>query len=148
MSGGFFRGTSADQDTRFSNKQAKLLKSQKFHPELDQLVDMTKVKMDVIRPWIANRATEFLGFEDEVLINFINELLEGKVVDGKQIQIQLTGFMEKNTGKFMKELWSLLTSAQKNASGIPQQFLDAKAEETRKKKFIVTSLSWWRAGRN
>lgn len=40
---------------------------------------MTKVKMDVIRPWIANRATEFLGFEDEVLINFINELLEGKV---------------------------------------------------------------------
>jgi serine/arginine repetitive matrix protein 1 len=60
------------------------------------------------------------------------------VVDGKQIQIQLTGFMEKNTGKFMKELWSLLTSAQKNASGIPQQFLDAKAEETRKKKVIPT----------
>jgi len=142
MSGGFFRGTSADQDTRFSNKQAKLLKSQKFHPELDQLVDMTKVKMDVIRPWIANRATEFLGFEDEVLINFINELLEGKVVDGKQIQIQLTGFMEKNTGKFMKELWSLLTSAQKNASGIPQQFLDAKAEETRKKKAETDRINY------
>eukprot|EP00262_Sarcandra_glabra_P018065 TRINITY_DN6397_c0_g1_i1.p1 TRINITY_DN6397_c0_g1~~TRINITY_DN6397_c0_g1_i1.p1 ORF type:complete len:894 (-),score=198.38 TRINITY_DN6397_c0_g1_i1:396-3077(-) len=134
MSGGFFRGTSADQDTRFSNKQAKLLKSQKFPPELDQLVDMMKVKMDVIRPWIAHRVTELLGFEDEVLINFIYGLLDGKVVDGKQIQIQLTGFMEKNTGKFMKELWSLLLSAQKNASGVPQQFLDAKEEETRKKK--------------
>jgi serine/arginine repetitive matrix protein 1 len=41
---------------------------------------MTKVKMDVIRPWIANRVTELLGFEDEVLINFINSLLEKKVI--------------------------------------------------------------------
>ncbi|XP_072996617.1 uncharacterized protein [Typha latifolia] len=134
MSGGFFRGTSADQDTRFSNKQAKLLKTQKFAAELDHLVDMTKVKIDVIRPWIATRSTELLGFEDEVLINFVYGLLDGKEVDGKQIQIQLTGFMEKNTGKFMKELWSLLLSAQKNASGVPQQFLDAKEQETLKRK--------------
>eukprot|EP00249_Psilotum_nudum_P022108 c28376_g1_i2 orf=564-2882(-) len=134
MSGGFFRGTSAEQDTRFSNKMEKLLKTQKFAPELDQLVDMSKVKIDVIRPWIAKRVTELLGFEDEVLINFIYGLLEGKVVDGKHIQIQLTGFMEKNTGKFMRELWSLLTSAQNNISGVPQQLLDAKAEEARKKK--------------
>ncbi|XP_019053952.1 PREDICTED: serine/arginine repetitive matrix protein 1-like [Nelumbo nucifera] len=134
MSGGFFRGTSADQDTRFSNKQAKLLKTQKFAPELDHLVDMTKVKMDVIRPWIANRVTKLLGFEDEVLINLIYGLLDGKDVNGKEVQIHLTGFMEKNTGKFMKELWTLLLSAQKNASGVPQQFLDAKEEETRKKK--------------
>lgn len=55
-------------------------------------------------------------------------------VNGKEVQIQITGFMEKNTGKFMKELWSLLLSAQKNASGVPQQFLDAKEEELRKKK--------------
>ncbi|PIA60428.1 hypothetical protein AQUCO_00300141v1 [Aquilegia coerulea] len=134
MSGGFFRGTSADQDTRFSNKQAKLLKSQKFAPELDQLVDGTKVKMDVIKPWIATRVTELLGFEDEVLIGFIYELLEKKDVNGKEVQIQITGFMEKNTGKFMRELWGLLLSAQKNASGVPQQFLDAKEEEIRKKK--------------
>lgn len=134
MSGGFFRGTTADQDTRFSNKHAKLLKSQKFPPELENLVDMTKVKMDVMRPWIAHRVTELLGFEDEVLINFIYGLLEEKVVNGKEIQISLTGFMEKNTGKFMKELWTHLLSAQQNASGVPQQFLDAKEEETRKKQ--------------
>lgn len=134
MSGGFFRGTSADQDTRFSNKQAKLMKSQKFPAELDHLVDMTKVKADVIKPWIAHRVTELLGFEDEVLINFIYGLLDGKEVNGKLVQISLTGFMEKNTGKFMKELWTLLLSAQQNASGVPQQFLDAKEEETRIKK--------------
>ncbi|KAK3003085.1 hypothetical protein RJ639_019085 [Escallonia herrerae] len=128
------KGTSADQDTRFSNKQAKLMKSQKFAPELEHLVDMTKVKMDVMRPWIAHRVTEILGFEDEVLINFIYGLLEGKEVNGKQIQISITGFMEKNTGRFMKELWTHLLSAQTNTSGVPQQFLDAKEEETRKKK--------------
>lgn len=61
-------------------------------------------------------------------------------VDGKQIQIQLTGFMEKNTAKFMRELWGLLLSAQQNASGVPQQFLDAKAEEIIKKK-VCTPLS-------
>ncbi|KAL9228705.1 hypothetical protein vseg_004256 [Gypsophila vaccaria] len=137
MSGGFFRGTSADQDTRFSNKHIKLLKSQKFPPELEHLVDPKKVKMDVVKPWIAKRVTEFLGgFEDEVLINFIYGLLDGngKEINGKEVQIQLTGFMEKNTSKFMKELWALLLSAQNNASGVPQQFLDAKEEETKKKK--------------
>lgn len=61
-------------------------------------------------------------------------LLVMQGVDGKQIQIQLTGFLEKNTGKFMKELWGLLLSAQDNASGVPQQFLDAKQEEMRKRK--------------
>ncbi|CAK7331442.1 unnamed protein product [Dovyalis caffra] len=141
MSGGFFRGTSADQDTRFSNKQAKLLKSQKFAPELEHLVDTRKVKMDVIRPWIATRVTELLGFEDEVLINFIYGLLDGKEVNGKEVQISLTGFMEKNTGKFMKELWTLLLSAQKNESGVPQQFLDAKEEETRKKQAEVDRIA-------
>uniref|UniRef100_A0A6N2MKX2 PWI domain-containing protein n=3 Tax=Salix TaxID=40685 RepID=A0A6N2MKX2_SALVM len=141
MSGGFFRGTSADQDTRFSNKQAKLMKSQKFAPELDHLVDTRKVKMDVIKPWIANRVTELLGFEDEVLINFIYGLLDGKEVNGKEVQISLTGFMEKNTGKFMKELWTLLLSAGKNESGVPQQFLDAKEEETRKKQAEVDRIA-------
>lgn len=127
-------------------------------------VEMAKVKIDVIKPWIATRVTELLGFEDEVLINFIYGLLDVKVLippllkqklasrvfvhshrliraasvwqeaDGKHLQIQLTGFMEKNTGRFMKELWGLLTSAQNNQSGVPQQFLDAKAEEAKKKK--------------
>lgn len=64
-----------------------------------------------------------------------------QVVNGKEIQISLTGFMEKNTGKFMKELWTHLLSAQNNASGVPQQFLDAKEEETRKKQ--VTFFFFW-----
>lgn len=44
-------------------------------------IDITKVQMDAVKPWIATRVTELLGFEDEVLINFIYGLLDGKVLD-------------------------------------------------------------------
>lgn len=50
--------------------------------------------------------------------------------------------MERNTGKFMKELWLLLLSAQKNASGVPQQFLDAKEEETKRKKVSLLNFEF------
>lgn len=36
--------------------------------------------MEVMKPWITRRVTELLGFEDEVLINFINSLLDAKVI--------------------------------------------------------------------
>lgn len=35
---GFFKGTSADQDRRFSDKELKLLKSIKFPPQFDTKV--------------------------------------------------------------------------------------------------------------
>lgn len=41
----------------------------------------------------------------------------------------------------MKELWMLLLSAQKNASGVPQQFLDAKEEELLKKKVLESQYA-------
>jgi len=41
---------------------------------------MTKVNMEVIKPWVTRRVTELLGFEDEVLINFIHGLLDAKVI--------------------------------------------------------------------
>jgi hypothetical protein len=34
----FFKGTSTDQDRRFSDKETKLLKTLKFPPEFDQKV--------------------------------------------------------------------------------------------------------------
>lgn len=79
-----------------------------------------------------------LGCEGGVLVLNHVLLIFMQEVNGKEVQISLTGFMEKHTAKFMKELWTLLLSAQKNASGVPQQFLDAKEEEARKKKVLPT----------
>lgn len=60
-------------------------------------------------------------------------------MNGKEIQISITGFMEKNTGKFMKELWTLLLSAQNNSSGVPQQFIDAREAELKKSQVFLGS---------
>ncbi|RXM90935.1 Serine/arginine repetitive matrix protein 1, partial [Acipenser ruthenus] len=73
-------GTSAEQDNRFSNKQKKLLKQLKFAECLEKKVDMTKVNLEVIKPWITQRVTEILGFEDDVVIEFIFNQLEEKVI--------------------------------------------------------------------
>lgn len=40
---GFFKGTSADQDRRFSDKEIKLLKSMKFPPEFDKKVHRVRL---------------------------------------------------------------------------------------------------------
>ena len=78
---GGFRGVSAAQDARFSDKQQKLLKTMKFSKELLQSrVDMSRVNWGVMRGWIARKTEELLGFEDEVLNGYIAEQLEGHEV--------------------------------------------------------------------
>lgn len=42
-------------------------------------VEMSKVNLEVIKPWITKRVTEILGFEDDVVIDFIFNQLEVKV---------------------------------------------------------------------
>lgn len=39
-------------------------------------VDMNKVKLDTIKPWIGKRITELLGMEDDVVEEFVNNQLE------------------------------------------------------------------------
>jgi serine/arginine repetitive matrix protein 1 len=54
--------------------------------------------------------------------------------DPKKMQILLTGFLNgKNARLFMAEMWDLLLSAQESPSGIPQQFLEQKKEEIKKR---------------
>uniref|UniRef100_A0A3P8QJ13 Serine/arginine repetitive matrix protein 1 n=1 Tax=Astatotilapia calliptera TaxID=8154 RepID=A0A3P8QJ13_ASTCA len=142
MDAGFFRGTSAEQDNRFSNKQKKLLKQLKFAECLDKKVDMTKVNLEVIKPWITQRVTEILGFEDDVVIEFIFNQLEEKHPDSKMMQINLTGFLNgKNAREFMKDLWPLLLSAQENIAGIPSAFLEQKKEEIKQRQIEQEKLA-------
>ncbi|KAJ3056809.1 hypothetical protein HK097_004073 [Rhizophlyctis rosea] len=131
---GFFKGTSADQDTRFGNKQKKLLKSMNFPAIYNTKVDIKKVNLTVLKPWITEKVVKLMGFEDDVLIDYIFSLLEESDVDPRNMQIQLAGFLEFKTPEFMEALWNLLVSAQTSIGGIPQEFLDKKKEEIRKKR--------------
>lgn len=130
-----YKGISASQDSRFKNKESALLKSIKFPTHFDHKVDMKKVELDVIKPWIASRVTELLGFEDDVVLEYASGMLEeDRFPDPRKVQIQLTGFLESQTGLFMGELWTLLLSAQESPGGIPAIFVQQKKEELRLKR--------------
>lgn len=97
--------------------------------------------------WIAGKISEILGNEDDVVIELCFNLLEGSQYvsnvrsssalpltllmqpDIKKLQIFLTGFLDKDTAKFCKELWMLCLSAQANPQGVPKELLEAKKLE-------------------
>lgn len=47
----------------------------------------------------------------------------------KQLQTDLTGFLDKDAAPFCLELWKLCLSAQEDANGIPKELLEAKKLE-------------------
>uniref|UniRef100_K3WPJ3 PWI domain-containing protein n=1 Tax=Globisporangium ultimum (strain ATCC 200006 / CBS 805.95 / DAOM BR144) TaxID=431595 RepID=K3WPJ3_GLOUD len=131
-SGGFFRGTSIDQDSRYFNQNKKLLAKMSFPKCFDDKVDLKKVKLEVIHQWVTERITALLGFEDDIVVSLVINLLEPKVdekLDPRHLQISLTGFLEKDAPAFTEELWNLLLSAQAHATGIPTQLLEKKKQE-------------------
>ena len=97
---------------------------------------MSKVNLDTIKPWITTRVNQLLGIDDDVVVEFVFNLLENtQFPDPKDMQMNLTGFLNgKNARIFMQELWDLLASAQENIGGIPSIFLEQKKEEIRQKK--------------
>ena len=80
------------------------MKEIKFPKELDLKVDLARVSWPVMKEWVARRVTELLGgLEEEVLISMIHNLLtDTDDVDPRQMHMDLTPFLEKNTGLFMK----------------------------------------------
>ncbi|KAJ3260329.1 hypothetical protein HK103_000964 [Boothiomyces macroporosus] len=110
------------------------LKSQVNFPKIfSEKVDIKKVQLDAMRPWIVENVNLILGFDDDICIEFIMSLLEEEP-DPKEIQLKITGFLEDSTFGFMKKLWTLLVSAQSNPMGIPQEFMDKQKEEIRKQR--------------
>ena len=102
-----YSGTSIAQDGRFSNKEKKLLKTRKWPKEFNKKVDLSKVEMSVIEKWIEDKIEDILGFDDEIVVNLAVAELTKKNEKGicpKRIQLNLTGFLEKRTPEFMKEL--------------------------------------------
>ena len=51
-----------------------------FKCVINEQIDMKKVDLDVLKPWIEKRVTEILTFEDDVVIEFIYNSLSEKQV--------------------------------------------------------------------
>ena len=113
---------------RWQDKHRKLIQSTAFPASFSRTLDMSKIHISVLKPWIVEEVTKMLGFEDDVLVEFIFELLSQPQVDPKDMQIQLTGFLEDNAAPFMKRLWALMLSAQDHG-GVPKSFIEKKKLE-------------------
>ncbi|KAM3556699.1 hypothetical protein MY1884_004928 [Beauveria asiatica] len=125
-----------------SRTDARLLKSTKFPPEFSKKVDMQKVNLGVMKKWIASRISEILGNEDDVVIEMCFNLIDGpRYPDIKVIQIQLTGFLDKDTAPFCKELWKLFLSAQESPQGVPKELLEAKKLELIQEKVGIAAMN-------
>ncbi|PSN63347.1 PWI domain-containing protein [Corynespora cassiicola Philippines] len=108
----------------------KRLRATKFPPEFDKPVNKNKVNIELIKRWIATKITSLLEEEDDIVVETCYNLLEQSDYPNiKEIQIQLTGFLEKDTPAFCKELWNLMLSAQENKKGVPKELLEAKKTE-------------------
>ncbi|KAI9478934.1 Serine/arginine repetitive matrix protein 1 [Coemansia sp. RSA 989] len=135
MSSGFYRGTSIEQDSRFGDASKKDMETMSFSRLLKKTVDIDKVNMDAIKPWISDKITELLGIEDDVLFQYIiNMLEESKRPDARAMQVNLSGFLEDKAQEFMRSLWAILLEAQKSQGGIPESLIRQKMEELKTRR--------------
>ena len=104
-------------------------------------MDLRKVNLSVLRPWIAQKVTELIKIEDDVVVEYAFGMLEDRdnpvgpfaasgyeqgltplsqIPDPRKMQISLVGFMDKHgAAAFMEGLWPLLLSAQATVGGVP-----------------------------
>ena len=112
----------------------KLTKAGKFSAILETKVNLKKINLDVISKWIHEKIVELVNFEDEILINLIVNMLQGEEVDGKVLQLNITGFLGKESKAFVEELWTLMLDAMNQPSGIPSLFIERKKQEILKRQ--------------
>ena len=75
------------------------------------------MKLDALKPWIHEKLTEILGFEDDVVIDYaINQLEETNTPDPKNVQINLTGFLNA------KVIFYVLRQIENADSGLRSDF--------------------------
>lgn len=79
-----FRGTNVEQDSRWGRMDKKLLttmeKNGAFAPILETKVDLKKINIDIMSKWVTERIVQLLGFEDEIVINLIINMLNSQKV--------------------------------------------------------------------
>ena len=132
------RGVSGEQDGRFADKDARERRRVRLPAEVEAggPVDLRRVNLGALRPWVAAQLRERLGFEDDIVEGFVLGQLEGASADPRAVTVSLKPFLgDEHAAPFVVELWRLLLSAQESPGGIPRQFVEeeaARAREARK----------------
>jgi serine/arginine repetitive matrix protein 1 len=139
MAGGTFLPGVKTGDIRYERTQAKLSKNLTTLPR--QILN--GINLTSFKPWIISRLTELVGYDDEVLCEFVLNTLQAEEssLEAGPLQLLLAPFMgAPHAETFVQELWQWLDKA-KQSGGIPVEFvadyealLKEEAEEERSKK--------------
>uniref|UniRef100_A0A0K0ERJ9 PWI domain-containing protein n=1 Tax=Strongyloides stercoralis TaxID=6248 RepID=A0A0K0ERJ9_STRER len=134
MNGTSFR-REGGTDTKFTDKEKKMLNKIKFEKVLDTKIEnLSKIDFDLLRPWISKKIIEMIGVEDDIVENLIVTSLQSGT-DPKLLQMNLAGFFNaRNARIFMGEFWNLLIEASNSKDGIPQALIDLKLSEVKEKE--------------
>ncbi|EME79154.1 uncharacterized protein MYCFIDRAFT_216349 [Pseudocercospora fijiensis CIRAD86] len=109
---------------------ARAMRMTKYPDIFNKKVDMTKVNLPVIKKWVSDEIAKILNSDDDVVTEMIFTIIEGsKSPNIKQLQTDITGFLDKDAAPFCLELWKLCLSAQDSPNGIPKELLEAKKLE-------------------
>ncbi|KAK5172236.1 uncharacterized protein LTR77_003874 [Saxophila tyrrhenica] len=113
-----------------TNVDQRLLRTTKFPPEFNTKVNLAKVNVQLIKAWVGDEVARILKSEDDVVTELVNNILDSsKHPNIKELQIQLTGFLDKDAAPFCQALWKLCLSAQDSPHGVPKELLEAKKAE-------------------
>ncbi|KAK3713252.1 hypothetical protein LTR37_008685 [Vermiconidia calcicola] len=113
-----------------TNVDQRLLRTTKFPPEFNTKVDLKKVNVQLIKAWVGEEIAKILKSEDDVVTDLVTNILEeSRYPNIKELQISLTGFLDKDAAPFCAALWKLCLSAQQSPHGVPKELLEAKKAE-------------------
>ena len=74
-----------------------------------------------MKSWIREKITSILEFQDDIVIDYLISQIEepvGEELNPKQIQLNLTGFLEEKAKPLMEDLWHILLDLTKNPNQI------------------------------
>ena len=94
---------------RFSDKDKLSRQTLRFDPSLNRRERITSADIERLRPYVTEKLSDLSGVDDDILTEYVLSSMEAKdddgCVDGKQIQIAISGFLEDKAGAFVTELW-------------------------------------------
>lgn len=67
-----------DMKKRFKDKELASIKSTKFPKHFSEKVDLRKVNISVLRPWVAEKVTELIKVEDDIVVEYVFGMLEDR----------------------------------------------------------------------
>lgn len=104
--GGFHGRQSADTNRGIQDGETKMLTEMKkkglFSANYKKSIDMRKIKFETLKPWIAKKCEELMGFDDDIVVEYVYSQLEfektdvDQKVEPEKLQMNLTPFLGKH----------------------------------------------------